>query len=373
MGGIFVYNMPAGGKRTPVATIFLTRIFKSSVEGAYVIIEQMKPSSDQLQNKTVYIVKIQTTGTQMDDEILELCLIDARDPWRGGDRKGDPSPVFHARFRPEYKTEWPRASRVNGITPSVVAKEHLLDEYRGELTRLFMNCDCLVGFNTGFEFAFLRRQFLFRANIMTVDLMRDWTEYVTKPSAPGDVSLRMPFLTQKDLFAHFDWTPNGTVSECLGIRHCFLKLIKMGAIHIRRPLLERRFNRISEQQLAEVQDSFVRLAGGKKAGPFLDMKQQGEDVEVSLGIDDPEHLLYDDKAPSLSLTVPGHGAALEVRDRIACALEASKGLPRGLVSFACSVLRDTLKTEDQEDEAKQDKETVQEAMNEDNGQNDGEA
>ena len=100
------------------------------------IIEQMKPSSDQLQNKTVYIVKIQTTGTQMDDEILELCLIDARDPWRGGDRKGEPSPVFHARFRPEYKTEWPRASRINGITPSVVAKEHLLDEYRGELTRL---------------------------------------------------------------------------------------------------------------------------------------------------------------------------------------------------------------------------------------------
>ncbi len=337
------------------------------------IIEPMKPSSEQLQNKTVYVVKIQTTGTQMDDEILELCLIDARDPWRGGDRKGEPSPVFHARFRPEYKTEWPRASRINGLTPSVVAKEHLLDEYRDELTRLFMNCDCLVGFNTGFEFSFLRRQFLFRANIMTVDLMRDWTEYVTRPSGPGDVSLRMPFLTQKDLFAHFDWTPQGTLSECLGIRHCFLKLIKMGAIHIRRPLLERRFNRISEQQLGEVQDSFARLVGTKKAGPFLEMKQQGEDVDVRLGIDDPEHLLYNDKAPSVSVTVPGHGAALEVRDRIACALEATKGLPRGLVSFACSVLRDTLKTEEQEDDAKQGKEAVQKAVNEDNGQNGGEA
>ena len=103
------------------------------------------------------------------------------------------------------------------------------------------------------------------------------------------------------------------------------------------------------------------------------MKQQGEDVEVSLGIEDPEHLLYDDKAPSLSLTVPGHGAALEVRDRIACALEASKGLPKGLVSFACSVLRDTQKTEEQDDDAKQDSVTAQEAVNEDNGQNDGDA
>ena len=306
----------------------------------YVIIERMKPSSDQLQNKNVLVVKIQTTGTQPDDELLELCLLDARDPWRGGDKKGAPVPVFHARFRPEYKSEWPGASRVNGITPSMVAKEHLLDDLRADLIPIFMNCDCLVGFNAGFDFAFLRRQFLFRASIMTVDLMRDWTEYVTAPTAKGEVAMRMPYLTQKELFSHFDWAQRGnTLAECLGLRHCFLKLIKLGAIHIRRPLLERRFNRISEQQLLEVQDTFQRRIGNACAGPFLNITQLGEDVVVKLGIEDKDHILYEGNAPEASVTVPGCGAALEVRDRIACALEGTSGLPGGLVRLVCNILR----------------------------------
>ncbi len=302
------------------------------------IIERMKPSSDQLQNKNVFVVKIETTGTEADDEILELCLLDARDPWCGGDRTRQPRPLFHARFRPEYKAEWPRASRVNGITPAMAAKEHFLDEYRAELTPLLMRCDCLVSYNAEFDFAFLRRQFVFRACIMTVDLMRDWTEHVAGDS--DSQYSRLPFLPQKDMFRFFDWNAvNDTLSQCMGLRYCFLQLIRMGAIHIRRPLLERRFNRISELQLAEVRTVFQDACAAMGAGPYLDMHQEGEDVRVSLGICDPEKLLYAGDPPQAVLSLSGAGSAAEVRERIATAIAERVDLPPGLTLLACDVLR----------------------------------
>ena len=75
------------------------------------IIESMKPSSDQLQKKNVYVVKMETTGLDPDDEILELCVIDARNPYKQTPSGREVVPLFHSRFRPEYKSEWPKAQR----------------------------------------------------------------------------------------------------------------------------------------------------------------------------------------------------------------------------------------------------------------------
>lgn len=307
------------------------------------IIEPMKPSSDQLQQKTVYVVKVETTGLAMDDEILELCVIDARNPWKQGERGREAVPLFHSRFRPEYKTEWPRASRINGITPRTVARAPFLNDFREELGRLFIRCDCLVCFNAEFDFSFLRRQFLFKARLMTVDLMRDWTEYRTGAAVKDGTEFRMPFLTQKDLFSHFNWPVNtgSPISDCLGLRHCFLQLIPSGCIHIRRPLQERRFSRISEMQLLEVREAFDRKAASLGAGPYLRMDPRDNDLLVRLGIEDPDHIYYAGEAPSLSLRVPATGSASEVRERVAQALEAESGLPEGLVILATDALRET--------------------------------
>ncbi|HIW00571.1 MAG TPA: 3'-5' exonuclease [Candidatus Desulfovibrio intestinipullorum] len=307
------------------------------------IIEPMKPSSDQLQQKTVYVVKVETTGLAMDDEILELCVIDARNPWKQGERGREAVPLFHSRFRPEYKIEWPRASRINGITPRTVARAPFLNDFREELGRLFIRCDCLVCFNAEFDFSFLRRQFLFKARLMTVDLMRDWTEYRTGAAVKDGTEFRMPFLTQKDLFSHFNWPVNtgSPISDCLGLRHCFLQLIPTGCIHIRRPLQERRFSRISEMQLLEVREAFDRKAASLGAGPYLRMDPRDNDLLVRLGIEDPDHIYYAGEAPSLSLRVPATGSASEVRERVAQALEAESGLPEGLVILATDALRET--------------------------------
>lgn len=309
----------------------------------------MKPSSDQLKNKNVLVVKLETTGTTQEDEILELCVLDARDPWQGGSRTGAPKPLFHARFHPAYKEQWPEAMRVNGITPEMVAGADLLDDRRSELVGLFTRCDCLVCYNAGFDFPFLRRQFVFKARVMTVDLMRDWTDYVTMPRARDQVCMNVPFLPQKDMFRHFQWQEMSTpVAQCLGLRHCFLQLIKAGAIRIRRPLMERRFSRMSEAQLNEVQEDFTRALGTETGGPVFSMTQDGEDVVVTLGVSDPQHLFYSGDAPLAKLTVPGTGAAREVRERIAKALEKEAALPSGLVELACRVLRSTDEKKDNE-------------------------
>ncbi len=307
------------------------------------IIEPMKPSSDQLQQKTVYVVKVETTGLAMEDEILELCVMDARNPWKPGERGKEPVPLFHSRFRPEYKIEWPKASRINGITPRTVAKAPFLNDFREELGRLFIRCDCLVCFNAEFDFSFLRRQFLFKARLMTVDLMRDWTAYMTGAEVRDGTEFRMPFLTQKELFTHFNWpvSSQSLITDCLGLRHCFLQLIRTGCIHIRRPLQERRFSRISEMQLLEVQEAFAKKAAGLGIGPYLRMDPRDNDLLVRLGVEDPDHVLYAGDPPAISLRVPATGSAPEVRERVAQALEAESGLPEGLVLLATDALRET--------------------------------
>lgn len=309
----------------------------------------MKPSSEQLQHKTVLVVKIETTGTTRHDELLELCVLDARDPWQGGDRKKDPKPLFHARFRPEFLTDWPKASRINGITPAMAARERFLEEYRAELSWLFMNCDCVVAYNTEFVFSFLRRQFPFKAGVMTVDLMRDWTEHASAPADADGSRQDAPFLPLDDMFAHFDWARSkSAVDECLGLRHCFLKLIRLSAIHIRRPLQEKRLSAISVQQLAEAQEEFARAAAATGSGPYLHMAQSGENVEVSLGVSDPGHLLYAGEPPCLRVTVSGAGSASDVRERIANYLEYASVLPAGLRRLARDVLRGNLQREAEE-------------------------
>lgn len=312
------------------------------------IIERMKPTADQIQKKNVYVVKVVTTGLGADDEILELCVLDARSPYKPGTR--EVAPLYHGRFRPEYRQSWPEASKVNGITPAMVAREPLLSDVRGDLLPLFTDCDCVVAFNADFDFAFLRRQFMFRANVMVVDLMRDWTAHV-EGDTPGDkagagsgVSPSLPFVTQSALFEHFGWTAErGTVSDCLGLRHCFLKMIPTGCIHVRQPLLDRRFARTAATALEEVQEGLRRaLAEAGLPGPvtpYLEFEErENYQVVLRVGVRDPERLLFAEEPVLDEFAVP-FGSPSEVREKALAHYEAAGDLPSGLRDLVCRLFR----------------------------------
>ncbi len=319
------------------------------------LIEKLQPSSDQLKKKNVYLVRMHTTGLGPDDEILELCVIDARAPWREGKAgRKEPAALFHRRFRPGRRTAWPEAFRVNGISPEAVASCPSLDDFREELSRLFLSCDCLVAFNADFDFSFLRRQFPFRAGLMTVDLMRDWTDFAAGSAGPGESLLDIPFQTQKQLFEHFSWPASRSLlSDCLGLRHCFLQLIPLNAVRIRRPFQERRVSRSTGFMLEEVQEAFAARARVLCAGaaPFLSLTIAGDEVQVRCGVRDPERLFCVQDPPETSFSLPLRDESGPLRERLAARLSAAAELPPGLRGLAADALLDRLPAAEQEDSA----------------------
>ena len=304
------------------------------------IIESMKPSSDQLQKKNVYVVKMETTGLDPDDEILELCVIDARNPYKQTPSGREVVPLFHSRFRPEYKSEWPKAQRKHGISPEMVAKARFLSDYQNQLVPLFMHCDCLVCFNADFDFSVLRRFFMFRTPLMTIDIMRDWTDIIAKPSDPTEPRVNIPFQSQRELFTHFNWPlGKGLLSDCVGLRHCFLQLIPTGGLHIRRPLLERRFARSTAIQLKAVEDNFASELSAMRIGPTLSMEEtENGELRVRIGVNDPEHVLLDTDFPEIVLDLDPTGSAGEVRKRVARAVQEQKTLTQGLRKFLTDII-----------------------------------
>ena len=321
------------------------------------IIESMKPSSDQLQKKNVYVVKMETTGLEPDDEILELCVIDARNPYKQTPSGREVVPLFHSRFRPEYKSEWPNAQRRHGISPEMVARARFLSDYQNQLVPLFMHCDCLVCFNADFDFSVLRRFFMFRTPLMTIDLMRDWTDIISKPGDPGEPRVNIPFQSQRDLFTHFNWPlGKGLLSDCVGLRHCFLQLIPTGGLHIRRPLLERRFARSTSIQLKAVEDNFASELQGMRLGPTLKMEEsENGELIVRIGMNDPEHVLLDTDFPEIVLTLDPTGSAGEVRKRVAQAVQEQKTLTLGLRKFLTDIVLGLRPKEEEESEDAQGK------------------
>lgn len=304
-------------------------------------IESMKPSADQLQKKNVYVVKMETTGLGPEDEILELCVIDARNPWKVTESGGrEVVPLFHARFRPEYRTEWPAAQKKHGISPQMVARARFLSDYQNQLVPLFMHCDCLVCFNADFDFQVLRRYFMFRTPLMTIDIMRDWTAYTARSASRSEPEVNLPFLSQHDLFTHFRCPEGrGLLTDCVNLRHCFLQLIPTGCLHIRRPLLERRFARSTAMQLKDVEEHVAAERAAMQLGPTLKMEETASgELQVTIGMHDPEHVLLDTDFPSLVFTLDPTGPASEVRARLAAAIQGQKTLSHGLRKFLSDVV-----------------------------------
>ena len=327
------------------------------------IIESMKPSSDQLQKKNVYVVKMETTGLDPDDEILELCVIDARNPYKQTPSGREVVPLFHSRFRPEYKSEWPKAQRKHGISPEMVAKARFLSDYQNQLVPLFMHCDCLVCFNADFDFSVLRRFFMFRTPLMTIDIMRDWTDIIAKPSDPTEPRVNIPFQSQRELFTHFNWPlGKGLLSDCVGLRHCFLQLIPTGGLHIRRPLLERRFARSTAIQLKAVEDNFASELSAMRIGPTLSMEEtENGELRVRIGVNDPEHVLLDTDFPEIVLDLDPTGSASEVRKRVARAVQEQKTLTQGLRKFLTDIILGLRPKEEEEGEESQGRQPQEES------------
>ena len=87
----------------------------------------------------------ETTGLDpTEDEILSLSIVD----WDG-------NVLLDRRYKPERKTEWPDAQRVNGISPRAVAKCRDIWADSTEICQIIGEADEIIGYNVGFDLEFL--------------------------------------------------------------------------------------------------------------------------------------------------------------------------------------------------------------------------
>ncbi len=98
-------------------------------------------------------IDTETTGLDAagGDEILTLAMV--------LDIEGLDSPsTVHLRVKPQHKTEWPDAERVNHISPASVANCKPFEIYLEAVQSLFDRTDKVVGWNVNFDSAFSRKR-----------------------------------------------------------------------------------------------------------------------------------------------------------------------------------------------------------------------
>ena len=132
-----------------------------------------------------------------------------------------------------------------------------------------------------------------------------------------------------------------------------MQLIPTGSLHIRRPLLERRFARSTAMQLKAVAENVISERTAMQLGPTLTMEEtENGELQVTIGMHDPEHVLLDTDFPGIVLTLDPTGSASEVRARVAAAIQEQTTLTHGLRKFLTDIvlgLRPAPASEDSQD------------------------
>lgn len=114
----------------------------------------------------VLVLDTETTGLDPEtDEILQIAIIEY-----DGDGR------FSSFFRPERHREWPGAMEVNHITPGAVERCAAAFEYRQAIQQILDSADVLVGYNIGFDFAFLEAIGVRIPPVPVCDVLADLTE-----------------------------------------------------------------------------------------------------------------------------------------------------------------------------------------------------
>lgn len=123
-------------------------------------------SLSQLNPNDVLVLDTETTGLDPEtDELLQIAIVEY-----DGDGR------FSSFFRPYRHREWPEAMKVNHITPGAVSLCHHAEAYRDTIQRILDSAAALVGYNVGFDLAFLEAIGVVIPPVPVCDVMRDLEE-----------------------------------------------------------------------------------------------------------------------------------------------------------------------------------------------------
>lgn len=123
-----------------------------------------------LMNKKIICIDVETTGLENDDEILQISIIN---------QNGDI--LLNEFCKPENKTVWLEAMSINGITPEQVKNCKQYSFYKDKVQSFIDEYDVIIGYNVSFDLNFLRCDY---NNKKIIDVMKyfahvygEWNNY----------------------------------------------------------------------------------------------------------------------------------------------------------------------------------------------------
>lgn len=139
----------------------------------------------------------ETTGLRAgDDEILTISIVD-----------GNGSAVFDGQFKPEHKTSWPSAQKINGIAPEDVANCPSIRSSVPLLREIFGNANTVIGYNVSFDLKFLSAIGVApNPNADIIDAMDEFTQAQSQPDTRRGNRPRRYKLTEAAGLIGHEWS-----------------------------------------------------------------------------------------------------------------------------------------------------------------------
>lgn len=162
------------------------------------------------------IFDTETTGLNSEvDEILQLSIIDDNE-----------NVLFNEYFKPLVKEEWEQAMAVHGITPKFVQNKKSIIEYKKEIQKIFANADVIIGYNLGFDMAFLQDiNIKYDIDKSYIDVMINFSKiYGEWSEKHGNYKLKP--LSCATEYYNYEWQGNAhdSLSDCLATLYCYKKM-----------------------------------------------------------------------------------------------------------------------------------------------------
>lgn len=184
---------------------------------------------------------IDTETTGLDpydgDEILTLAMV--------LDIEGQDSPSsVHLRVKPQHKTEWPAAERVNHISPDSVANHKPFKNYLEAVQSLFDRAEKIVGWNVGFDLGFLEHEgVIIPQTVEIVDAMEEFGR-VHGPFSESHTRWRLTSAADAMGYS-FEGAPHDALADALVTRRLYRHTTavtegqKQPGTHVKRPCVHR--------------------------------------------------------------------------------------------------------------------------------------
>lgn len=161
----------------------------------------------------VRVIDTETTGLEPGrDRILQVSVLD-----------GNGGVLVDSLVRPCGVSSWPEAQRVHGITPDMVRGAPSMAELRPLLDGIMAGAGLIVGYNTGFDLAFLRAAGVTVPDAAVCDVMADyapiageWADWV------DDWNGGWKWQKLERCAAHYgyDFRPHDSLEDARATLHC---------------------------------------------------------------------------------------------------------------------------------------------------------